>query len=496
MMSVQLKEMVSTPIAQPLKNAFARSRQGEFWFHQSDTREQLYQSIHSIAQGDFHWEVDPLGRESVSEAINRPGSVTWSPLTAWVSAWSALYTYAPRRQFLYAGQPVSEDVSAWIDNQYALARVDESLRMTDMWLRLYGNVLLRPLWHRGQLVLHVVRPPYYRVVEDPLDPSRPLVTVILGRADDAEHSADVITHDGMVGYYDGRMDWIEHPDSDRLVVHCADRVQTTSDGYWVRPVGLQLANLIVRIKNDYIDQLGYNLAMQGHGQLVITGPGIKTSDMQIGPGHALQLGEGGTAGFISPNAPIAQWRDTIMMLVSMAREQASIPEAMLHARASASGAAIVAANAPIAEVRAQRELVFSGIERRLLHSILAASGGEAPFAVGALSEWEIDITYDDPTLAVMQSDLAREQWLYDIGVQDEADIMMREQPTHYATRQQALDDFAARNADRAKAVAQANEQTTVAEAEASAEAGREIAAEEQDNADRLAEDRGSQAEAG
>jgi len=52
MMSVQLKEMVSTPIAQPLKNAFARSRQGEFWFHQSDTREQLYnvESAHRLGQ--------------------------------------------------------------------------------------------------------------------------------------------------------------------------------------------------------------------------------------------------------------------------------------------------------------------------------------------------------------------------------------------------------------------------------------------------------------
>lgn len=425
-------------------NWFSRRRQGYWDWQLRSNREQVAALIDKVLRADYRDLCDPMPDESMGEASNRPGSLPWSPLAYWLDKWAVLYNEEPTRRVFANGEAIDPELQTLIDELYDEVDADEQLQNADKEMRAYGNVVLRAQYddYSERVVLSRATTQYVRVLPNPVNPRAPYATAIVGTAN-GKMAADLYTNDSYALIRPGEEYEFEELATELPpVVHCFDRLADNRSGYYVEPPGARLANMVARIKADYIDQMGYILLMQGLGVLVVSGA-EESMKIKVSPGSYLKFGDPqSNAYYLNPNAPLMDWRETVAMMVAQARESAGIPEALLTADVSSSGAAIIAANAPLQEQRRERGKRFRSIEQDLLRVLVDVARTYSP-KYAALAQLPLDtlsvaVDYVDPAASMSDSaDAAREAMLMDRGIISEAAVAMKEQPGKYATEEEA-----------------------------------------------------------
>lgn len=424
---------------------FRRNNQGYWDWHIRNHREQVCGLIDQVLRADYRYMIDPMPDEQPADAVNRPGSTPWSPLSYWIDKWSVLYSEEPSRRVFSNGEPIAPELATLIEELYDEAHVDEHLHQTDKELRSFGNVVLRAAYDEFSetVVMSRATSPYIRVLQNPINPRKPYATAVVGRVNGGIMGADVYTIDSYAHVMRDKEYEIE-PLATRMppLVHCFERLADNQSGYFCEPPGARLANMVCRIKNDYIDQMGYILLMQGLGVLTISGA-ERGQKFKIAPNSILQLdNEASAAYYLNPNAPLMDWRESVIMMVQQARESAGIPEALLTADVTASGAAIVAANAPLQEQRRERGKRFRQIEQDLVKVLVDVASTYAPkyAALKALDPTTLSVAIDyvDPAAALNQTaDMQQLQLYLQYGVTNAAQIAMQDQPGRFATEEEA-----------------------------------------------------------
>ena len=398
-----------------------------------------------------------LASETHGEMIQRPGRVSVNLLKQWVRTWTDAYRAEVSRTFYENGVKLERQdarVTA-LQSYYRFAQVDAVMEQVDALMRLTGNVVIRP-WYdvtHNELVLHVYHGGQVRIVPNPDNPRRPLATILLGSAIERNNraeaervpTAEIFTDDRYVRVYGGEVVANENLTTQAPpIVHCFNVAPTKS--WRTHAEGPALAELAVTIDSDMISLRNYATIMQGHGVMVVKG----LEDQQnfvSSPGAALKLGEDGDLYFASPGSPLIDWNSTIIELVDQAREAAGIPKTMLDATGAASGAAIIEANGPVAELRQARLKLFRIYETNLVQTVLdVLSSANAPgIDIGDPSAWDVSAKFGATTNSYnVAEEIQRDDHLLALGVLTEEEILMREFPDEYDTLEEARAELAAR----------------------------------------------------
>ncbi len=131
---------------------------------------------------------------------------------------------------------------------------------------------------------------------------------------------------------------------------------------------------------------------------------------------------------------------------------------MLSVETDASGAAIIQANGPVAEIRKARAKVFRNIERDLLRAILYVVRGHVdgiPADIDPMA-WDVSVYYEQPQAsASVQDQIALENHDIDLGITTPAEVLMRRRPDAFDTLEDAqafIDENQARRAESVKAM--------------------------------------------
>lgn len=399
----------------------------------------------------------PLPSETHSEMFNRPGRVSINMLKQWIRTWTDAYRSEVARTFYENGVRLDREDSrvTAIQRYYRFAQVDAVMEQVDALMRLTGNVVIRP-WYdvaHDELVFHVYHGGQVRIVANPDNPRKPLATILMGsdvvRNDRAEAervpTAEIFTDDRYVRVYGGDVVANEMLSTRQPpLVHCFNEAPINS--WRTQAQGPALAELAVTIDSDMVSLRNYATIMQGHGVMVVKG----LEDQQnfvSSPGAALKLGEEGDLYFASPGSPLIDWNATIIELVDQAREAAGIPKTMLDATGAASGAAIIEANGPVAELRQARLKLFRIYETHLIRASLdVLSSANAPgIEIGDPLQWDVSAKFGATSASYgVGEEIARDQHLLNLGVLTTEEILMREFPDEYDTLEEARAELTAR----------------------------------------------------
>jgi|GEM_PF-4402629 len=399
----------------------------------------------------------PLPSEKMNEMIDRPGRVSINWLRSWMRIWSDLYRSEVLRKVYVDGVNLDKEDPqlSLLQDFYRVAQADAVLEQVDALLRLTGNVVIRP-WYdvaHGELVLHVYHGGQIRIVPNPENPRRPLATILLGsdivRADDATServpTAEIFTADRYLRVWGGEVKVDEPLATGRApIVHCFNHAPTNA--WRTHAEGPALAELSVTIDSDMYSLRNYATIMQGHGLMVVKGVDDQQNFVSS-PGAAVKLPEEGDLYFASPGSPLIDWNQTITEMVDAAREAAGIPKTMLDADTAASGAAIIEANGPVAELREARIKLFRMYETNLLRAVLDVlndANVDGFIGVDPMA-WDVSVKYGRQSASYGAAEkIALDQHYLGLGVLTEEEILMRENPDEFDSLEEARAELTAR----------------------------------------------------
>lgn len=448
-------------------NPFSRKLNGKFDIKDRNAREGTLRAIHDCYEGRFGNYADPQPQavKQPNKYLDQPGRISLNVLRLFVDILAVSYDEAPTRIYYRNGVRVDQDDSedgklvAALNARLQDADYDRFMGMLDRYMRLFGNVVARPIWDSANqtLVFHAYPGYCVRVIENKLNPRAPEVTILLGsRTELSEDGKDVDINTAEIWMGDrmievdvtddkaGTTTTLTHDFSDSTIaydfnplVHCFDNPPFGGAGmYFVDAPGWQLAQQNVRINEDYISQYIYAVLMQAIGILVAKG---EVGELVIGPGSAVHFpvaDDGSGLESVAQNADLSAFRDAIEFVFDLMRETYGIPRGVFQAEVMSSGAAVIQANAPLAEMRQARQPIFSIIENKLLRSALQELRGRAdefPMTLNP-SEWSVSLQYADVRANVsVQDEIAKDQHLLSIGVLTPAEILMREKPGQFDT---------------------------------------------------------------
>jgi hypothetical protein len=456
--AIKLAKMARGEAVQP----FARRNNGKFAFHQMGQREGTLAAVHDIYNGMFGLYKDPQAATKTrpEEYNEQPGRMAINILKLFVDLLSVSYNDAPSRVYYRSGERVNADdpmVDA-LTEIHKNADYNQLLKMLDIYMRLFGNTVVRPVWDEDnrELVYHV-HPGYcVRIVPNVKNPRRPWATILMGElpemgndgAQDKVHTAEVWLPDEFIFMKGSSIEARESLSDPEFrydfspLVHCFDKPPFGGKGeYWVESPGWSLAQQNVRLNEDYFSQYGYAVLMQAIGVLVVKG-NIE-GELTIGPGRAVHFPDPDDMSGLSSldqGAALTEFQESIQFFIDTLRESYGIPAQMLNADVDSSGAAIIQANAPIAELRDARQPIFDRIETELLRATLQELRGRAEgFDVGIdPMEWDVAVVYPDQHVAQsVQDAIAKDQHLISLGVLTPGEIAMREKPGQFDTPEEA-----------------------------------------------------------
>ena len=397
------------------------------------------------------------------EGRERPGRVDINNLRQWIDTLSNTYGGQPVRVFKRGTERVdgkTDPVIEAVSEAYKQAEVNRVLESVDVDLNLLGNEVLRPLYDEAakELVIHRFQSPCVRVVPNKLNARNPLATVLTGVDRDEngqEHiRAEVFTPTKFVSIVDGQQVSEEALAEPVPMVHCFNRLPDNLTRYWSPCIGPALAHMDIVLNNDLIGPMGYTTVMQGFAQAVVFGVDPQAS-VAVGPGRQVQFSGDPERRqgleYVTPNAPILDVLEIVKQMVSMIRAAHGIPEGLLDVKTDATGAALVQANAPLAEMRERRGKVFHRIERDLLRAtirVLAGRDKRVPVGTDA-DQYDVSVHYSvGATQRSVADQNAREKFLLGLGVLTAGDIAVREFPERWDDADAANKEIEVRAAEK------------------------------------------------
>lgn len=465
-------------------NPFSRRNNGHFAFMEMAQREGTLAAVADIYCGLFGMYRDPQAeqRNRPEEYNDQPGRIAINLTKLFVDLLAVSYAQAPTRVY-YRGNERVEDNDPIVDalnKVTGVADINQMLKRVDCFMRLFGNVVVRPVWDEdnAELVYHIYPGYCVRVIENVRNPRKPWATVLMGErlemANDGatervptaevwlpdamlEMTGSTITGEFAITGSDVRYDFSP-------LVHCFDSIPFGGKGrYYVESIGWQLSQQNVRLNEDYFSQYGFAVLMQSIGITIVKGQ--LEGSLVISPGRAVHFpdpDDGSGLQSLAQGASLPDFQEAIKFMVDTLRESYGIPAQMLTADVASSGQAIIQANAPIAELRKARQPIFDRIETDLLRATLQELRGRAEGFDASIDpmEWDVAVVYDEPMVAQSVSDkVLHDQHLISIGVLTAGEIAMREKPGQFDTVEDAEEwvaENAAREAEKRKAEMEAS----------------------------------------
>lgn len=447
---------------QPVGNPFARARNGEFSIENQSEREGTLRAVHDCYEGVFgkYKDPQPVVASRPKEYLEQPGRIAVNLLKLFVDLLSVSYDDPPERIYYRKGERVDKNdaIITALNKVNEAADYDRFMGTVDTWLHLFGNVVARPIYDtvNGQLVYHSYPSYCVRVIENPINPRSPQATVLLGYEDEIGDdglakqipTAEIWTgadftfmRDKAVAQNEAFGDPTVNYDFSPLV-HCFDCPPFGGKGrYFVNAMGWQLAQQNVRFNEDLIGQYIYAAIMQAIGILVVKGQ--VEGELIISPGRAIHFPNPDDASgltSVSQGAMLSDFQGAIDFTLKLLRETYGIPDSLLTADVQSSGAAIIQAAAPLAELRRHRQPLFKRIETDLLRATLQELRGRADgFPMNLVPmDWEVALQYPDPaTNMAVTDEIAKDKHLVELGVLTPAEILMREKPGQFDTIEEA-----------------------------------------------------------
>lgn len=447
-----------------------RSQDGRLVFHDIQQRETLLREVNDIYNGNWWLNIDPMPGQPRQEAIEQPGQIRLQYLRSWTDTLATTYQQEPIRTFRFKKEPLPEGDKRLeaLQAAYDEMDVDVALEKIDRFMYLFGNVATRITYNPRleRLDLHIFPSFQTRVVDDPLTPASPIVTVLLGTILERDRF-------GAASRVETAEIWVEPNEEfprgqfrrigvdavpwEPLVtqrpplIHFANEKQDNETGFFVRSLGIVLARLNVAINEDYLNQLGYTMLMQAHGQMQIFGlePGKK---IEIGPARAVSFSGDPTLRqgieYANAGADLGGIQDTIRMLIDEIQTVYRIPVRVVEAGEGESGKAKIEARAPTMEARIQRIKLFRKPETDLMRSTLDMERTFRGLAVpGKLTDYDVVVTFAKPAIAVT-ADEAMKQEDHDIklGLVEPAELLMRRRPDEFDSVEEAREHLAEKKA--------------------------------------------------
>lgn len=450
-------------------NPLARRRNARFNINDQNDRESTLAATHDAYDGVFgnYDDPQPVVKSRPQEYLEQPGRISINLTRLFIDILSVSYDETPQRVYYRNGERVPEDdaILKVLAEQNKAADLDQFMGMVDRWMRLFGNVVIRPVWDEvNKQLVYQAYPSYcVRVVENAKNPRKPLATVLIGGVDgynqqgvpETKFSAEIwheltftrledgAVKEGPINLTDAAYNYDFEP-----LVHCFDSLPYGGKGrYYVNAPGWSLAQQNHRLNEDGISQYLYATLMQAIGIMVVKG--AVEGELVISPGRALHFPNADDASglqSISQGAQLADFRDAIEFIIDQIRESNNIPRNLLTAESQSSGQAVIQANAPLAEMRRKRQPLFARIETDLLRASLQELRGRAdgvPITLDPM-EWDVAIMYADPQSNVSVTDqIAMDKHLLEVGVTTPADIAMREKPGQFDSAEEAAKWLAA-----------------------------------------------------
>lgn len=448
------------------ENPFARRKNAKFNIRNREEREGVLFAVHECYEGRFgeYGDPQPAAKKTPDKYLEQPGRISINVLKLFIDILAVSYDETPSRVYYRNGVRVDENpdtedgkLVAALNKHLQAADYDRFMGMLDRWMRLFGNVVARPIWDEENktLVFHGYPGYSVRVIENALNPRVPAATILLGFkqevGDNGEpkevETAEVWTAEEMVELLDGKETATHRYDDTSInydfnpLVHCFDTPPFGGRGiYFVNAPGWSLAQQNQRINEDYISQYIYAVLMQAIGILVVKG---QVGELTIGPGSAINFpnaeDQSGLES-VGQNADLGAFQVAIEFIFDLIRETYGIPRSVFQAEVTSSGQAIIQANGPLAELRTARQPIFNSIENALLRSTLQELRGRAediPLTV-APAEWSVSLNYADIRANVSVTDeIAKDKHLIELGVLIAAEVLMREKPGQFDTIDEA-----------------------------------------------------------
>lgn len=457
------------PRGVPALNPLARRNNAVMHFEAMQEREAMLRATHDAYEGLFgnYPDPQPVIAAKPKEYLEQPGRISINLTRLFIDTLSVSYNEAPQRVYYRNGERVKEDdpVLIALSKQMASADYDRFMGMVDRWMRLLGNVVVRPIWDEvnKQLVYHAYPSYCVRVLENPKNPRAPEVTILLGYEQgskpdglpDITPTAEIWDRESyrkLVGeqvkeslaFSDAAVRYDFSP-----LVHCFDQPPFGGKGcYFVNAPGWQIAQQNQRLNEDYFSQYIYAALMQAIGILMVKGP--FEGALEISPGRALHFPNADDASglqSVAQGAMLSDFQGAIQFIIDQVRESYGIPKSILTADVMPSGAAIIQASAPLMELRKHRQPLFAKIETDLLRATLQELRGRAEGFETTLNpaDWDVAILYPEPMAGMSVADqVAFDEHLLSIGVLTPGDIAMREKPGQFDSKEEA-DKFIAEN---------------------------------------------------
>lgn len=452
-----------------------RREDGRIVFHDLHQREAILREVYDIWNGDWLFNIDPMPGQAYEEAIDQPGQFRLQYLRKWVKTLATTYQEEPTRRLMFQGEALEDSDPEVVALQAAYDEInlDVVLEKIDRWMYLFGNVVTRTTYNkkRDRFALHVFPAFQIRVVEDKITPECPNATILLGttferdamgaaaRVPTAEIWIDPNGESG-TGLFrrvgQGATDWEPLATQEVPLVHFANEHQDNETGYFVRSTGIPLARLNVGLNEDYLNQLGYTMLMQAHGQMMTFGLDPKKI-YEIGPGRAIDFSgdpdrrEG--VEYANSGADLDGIQSTIGFMVDELKSVYDIP--MEDVGDNASGKSRIEAKAPTMERRMERMKLFrhpeTDMARVMLDNLNTFRGLKLR---GPLTGYTMVVDFATPTAAVSVTEsIAQEQHDLAVNVTEPAEILMKRKPDEFDSIEAAREWIAerdAKNAERAQ----------------------------------------------
>jgi hypothetical protein len=410
------------------------------------------------------------GQSEESDAVANDaylGRLPISYLRTYTGKLAGLYALSePSRKYYYQGKRVDKDHAKYavverLEEAYREENANEVLRMADTYAVLCGNAAIHCYYDRDteNVIFNLHPSPYVRVVNNQSNPANPKGVVLWGV--DYERQADNVARAESISvanawrYFDGAVDFAQfrggnmQSDWQRLpldripVTHVFDAKPEPRTGYYIPARGHLLCAQTMMINSDYLATLGQACIMQGFSIMVVVGlDGSKK--LKIGPGRAVRFDDPNPdipqgVSFEQPNAPLTEMFDIITGLISEIERSHGIPSSSISVETDSSGAAIVQANGPLAEIRNMRKPLFRNVETSLMRNTLAVlSAFENGFTAEDPNEWDVHVEYEQAKASQSTQDqIAMDMHLLNLGVTTEAEIAMREKPQMFDSPEEA-----------------------------------------------------------
>ena len=433
---------------------------GRSGYKQNQEREAHLRGVWDVYNNVFHDELIDPGEPDAQGKIR--GQFPLNHLPRWLALWSAIYSEDLPRHHFFKSERVKEDdkEQATVDTlrKYQLRGGREiSLQRVDSYMRLLGNCVIKPYYDEvyDTLSYNIYKSYRVRVVENPNNPTYPFATIISGVDkqvnEDGSYTAVPIAEIWIPsGPQGGRVVFVRNKSVESSeeyqgytpLVHCFDTPPDNESGYFVDAPGPDLADLAVRLINDGYSDINYTSVMQGFGVAQVFG--FEGQKITVGPGRVLQFSgdpdkrEG--VEFANPNAPLTERMDVLESLVSHIRDAYGIPKSMLNVETDASGAAIVQANGPLAEIRKERAKVFRPIETNLLRAELAVLAGRVegiPATIDPM-DWDVSVNFEKQQASHSVGDqIALENHDLEHNLTTPAELLMKRRPDEFDSEEDA-----------------------------------------------------------